>query len=244
MTQRENSKQTTVVHTKEDLFELLLAPVAEINDLYFVNDDTAWISWNYTEDIIKSSLLDESRNLSLITGAYVVAQARLLLYDIMCKLGDRLLYTDTDSVIFIHSDDPNDFNPSIGSNIGELSDEVDTDSIITEFCGIGAKSYSIRMKNEKTNKFSELSKLKGFQSTPTTKSQLCFDNYKKMIFGSCMANGDGIDSLTIYSKTKNINRRKFFNIVTVEQQKKFGYTFDKRLVRENYTTTPFGYKQD
>lgn len=233
------------MHAKEDLYDFLLSPVIDVNDLYFIDENTAWLSWNYTEDAVKSIVSTESRHLSLITGAYVTSHARLRIHSEMMKLSDRLLYTDTDSLIYIETDDPTEYRPKIGSNIGELTDEIaklGKDLYISAFCSGGPKFYSLQIKNKTNDKVTEVSKLKGFICTEATKKQLCFNNYKKMVFGCCDADG-AIDGKTIYSKTKNINRKKYFNVVTTEQTKKFRFTFDKRVVRDNYTTTPFGYKQ-
>lgn len=253
LTQRDNSKQTSVVHTKDELFELLLSPMVDVSDMYFVNEDTTWVSWSYNENVTKSMVSTESRNLSLVTGAYTTAQARLKLYEELYKLGDRVLYCDTDSIIFLETDDPLEYKPQTGANIGDLTDEIlkyssSGKAIISEFCSVGPKSYSLRIKkngfdSDSDDDLIEVSKLKGFICTSATKKHLSFDNYKKMVFGSCDVAEDGIDSHIVYSKTMNINRRKHFNVVTVEQQKDFGYTFDKRIVNENFTTIPFGYKK-
>lgn len=242
MTQRDNLQQTSVVNTKEELFELLLSPLVEISDMYFVNDKTAWISWKYTEDAAKSIVSTESRNLSLITGAYTTAHGRLRLYEELYRLGDRMLYCDTDSVIYIdHIDDPIEYKPKLGSNIGELTDEISKykkGGYVSEFVSVGPKSYSLRIKNTEDDEVIEISKLKGFICTEASKKQLSFENYKKMVFG---CDNIGVDSHTIYSDTNNINRKKYFKIVTVEQQKRFGFTFDKRVVINDFKTIPYGF---
>lgn len=58
-----------------------------------------------------------------------------------------------------------------------------------------------------------------------------------MIFGCCDDDG-AIDKHTIVSQTKNINRRKYFNVVTFEQQKRFGFTYDAllKIILEPYRT--------
>lgn len=215
--------------------------------MYFVDENTAWINWSYKEEAKKYDVEVESRNLSLITGAYTTSQARLLLYEQLSKLGERMLYCDTDSIIFVETVDSQDeYKPTIGTNIGDLTDEIASNAYISEFCSVGPKSYSIRIKvtNESGGtEIKEISKLKGFICTSASKKNLSFDNYKKMIFGCCNDAG-AIDEHTIVSKTKNINRRKYFNIVTVEQQKRFGFTYDKRIVKDDYGTIPYGYEKN
>lgn len=41
--------------------------------------------------------------------------------------------------------------------------------------------------------------------------------------------------------TSNIQRKKHFQIITDKIKKKFGFTFDKRVVCEDHCTLPFGH---
>ncbi len=78
----------------------------------------------------------------MFIGAFTTAHARLELYDLMDKLGDRVLYSDTDSVIFVSRD--GDWIPPLGDHLGELTDEIGDGDYITEFCSSGPKSYGYR----------------------------------------------------------------------------------------------------
>lgn len=246
MTQRDVFKQTTVVNSKHELFDLILSPTVEVHDMYFINENIVWVNWSYREEAKKHDVVMEARNLSLITGAYTTAQARLLLYEELSKIGERMLYCDTDSIIYVETiNNPHEYKPKIGTNVGDLTDEINSNAMITEFCSVGPKSYSLRLDVTEDNVIEkkEISKLKGFICTTASKENLSFENYKKMIFGCC--NDDGaIDKHTIISKTNNINRRKYFNVVTVEQQKRFGFTYDKRIVTNNFGTIPYGYNEN
>lgn len=244
MTQRENYKQTTVLHAKNELYNWMMDPSIEINDIFFANEETAYLSYSHVDPKDNSLPQRESKTLSIMTGAYCTSCARLLLYSELSKLGDRLLYCDTDSIVYIETDDPNEYRPKLGPNIGDLVSEVPPNCEISEFICVGPKSYSIRYRHD-DGSISEKSKLKGFVSTAETRSHLCFDNFKKMIFG-CDSETDalgGIDDYTIETKRKCINRKKYFNLVTAEQTKRFGFTFDKRLVCSDFTTVPFGYEK-
>ena len=47
----------------------------------------------------------------------------------MDKLGDRLLYSDTDSIVFVSKD--GDWEPSLGPYLGDLTDEIGGGDYIT-----------------------------------------------------------------------------------------------------------------
>ncbi len=64
------------------------------------------------------------------------------------KLGDRVLYYDTDSVIYL--DRPTDYyKPPLGDYLGDMTDELDGDHII-EFASGGPKAYGFITPKGKT----------------------------------------------------------------------------------------------
>lgn len=73
---------------------------------------------------------DTSTNIFL--AAFTTAWARLKLYGEMDKLGRNVLYHDTDSIVYT-SDGMND--PPLGNFLGEFTDELDGDTIVTFVSG-------------------------------------------------------------------------------------------------------------
>ena len=62
-------------------------------------------------------------------------------------LQERVLYTDTDSVIF--SSLPHENDPPLDDFLGDFKDELGEDHFITEFASRGPKNYGYLMKKEK-----------------------------------------------------------------------------------------------
>lgn len=69
-------------------------------------------------------------NINVFLGAFTRAHARLELYNIMDTLGKRLLYSDTDLLIFVSKD--GDWEPPLSPYLGNLTDEVGDGDYITE----------------------------------------------------------------------------------------------------------------
>lgn len=217
----------------------------EINDIFFANERFAYLSYSYVDHPDKVfTTKNPNLTLSLVSGAYTTMHARLRLYDELYNLGDRLLYCDTDSNVYIETDDTNEYRPTLGPNIGDLASEIPPGCEIIGFVAVGPKSYSLQYRHN-DGTISEKTKLKGFVSTSETKTQLSFNNFKKMVFGCVNENSESgiLDSYTIETKRKVIGRKKYFNVITSEQTKRFGFTFDKRIVLDDYSTIPFGYRQ-
>ena len=59
---------------------------------------------------------------NVVIAAFTIAYARLKLYDVLDMLQERVLYYDTDSVIFVSK--PDDLEPPIGTYLGDLTDEL------------------------------------------------------------------------------------------------------------------------
>ena len=73
---------------------------------------------------------------SAVIGAFTTAQARLHLLKEMTRLGDRVLYTDTDSIVYVS---PKGEPPliKIGWRMGEWTNELKPGAHITKFIGLG-----------------------------------------------------------------------------------------------------------
>lgn len=95
--------------------------------MYFPTSEVSALQWDSTEDFIPQ---DTSTNIFL--AAFTTAWARLKLYHEMDKLGQAVLYHDTDSIVYA-SDGTND--PPLGNFLGEFTDELDGDVITTFVSG-------------------------------------------------------------------------------------------------------------
>ena len=71
--------------------------------------------------------------------AFTTSQTRLKLYGALDTLKERVLYYNTDSVIYRWK--PGQVDLPLGEFLGEFTDEVSGDPIV-EFVSGGAKNYS------------------------------------------------------------------------------------------------------
>ena len=128
--QNENKTQTSIVESEKQFYELLTSPGTEVTNLIFPKDDAAWVSWKYSEDNVAAG-----KNVNMAVAAYVTTQAPLKLYEYLGKLGQTVLYCDTDSVFFVQKDN-NSPKVKTGDYLGDLTNELEqygTGSFIQEF---------------------------------------------------------------------------------------------------------------
>lgn len=112
---------------------------------YTYTNDTTQIAYMFTKEINDGYNEDLKGYTNIMLCAFVTANARMVLWEALNKLGDRVLYCDTDSVIYLLSDDP-DENIKSSSKLGEWKDECEGD-IITDFVSIAPKSYAYKQAN-------------------------------------------------------------------------------------------------
>ena len=108
-----------------------------------------------SEDIVeihyklKSNEEPVSPNLNIFIACFMTCWAQLRLYAALDMLQKRVLYTDTNSVIF--SSLPHEINPPLDDFLGDFKDELGEDDFITEFASRGPKNYGYFTKKEKKN---------------------------------------------------------------------------------------------
>ncbi|KAK9686004.1 hypothetical protein QE152_g37525 [Popillia japonica] len=175
------------------------------------------------------------------------------------KLGERVLYYDTDSVIYISR--PGEWEVPLGNFLGEMTDELEcygegkwevplgnflgemTDelecygegSYITTFASGGPKLYNYRVYSPAEDKYYDTVKVKGITINHNTSKIVNFQSLCDMV----LKKGDEPKYIT----TKNIRRTIDHNVVTRAVTKTFRPTFSKRRRLENYGSVPYGHKR-
>ncbi|XP_054257504.1 uncharacterized protein LOC128982573, partial [Macrosteles quadrilineatus] len=134
--ERENQTKATIVRDPETLFNMLINPAVQVNTIQEINQDTLLVNWQNLEEVGGSL-----RRVNVAIAAYTTAQARLKLYEHLKALGAQVIYYDTDSVVYLLSD--NLHKVPTGDYLGEMTDEL-TDygpgSFIIAFVSGGPKT--------------------------------------------------------------------------------------------------------
>ena len=105
--QRTNLTQTTFVTEPDEFFDIMTSDQQDVKNIRFVNNESVQIDWAYHDEFVQAS----SRT-NVVIAAYTTAQARLKLYSYLRPLGDRVLYCDTDSIVF--TTEPGQWKPPLG----------------------------------------------------------------------------------------------------------------------------------
>ncbi|XP_057658493.1 uncharacterized protein LOC130895287 [Diorhabda carinulata] len=207
--QLENQSKCSIVNDPAELLDILSQPYKEVNHIFPVNENTLIVNWSFKDEAYTS---------------------------LPTKLGDRVMYHDTDSAIYVSR--PGDtYEVPIGSYLGEMTDELaeyGEGSYITDFVSGGPKLYVYRVYSTDKDKTIDIIKVKGITLNYSTHKQVNFDKLKDMVLN---------DATEEYVTTRNILRNTNHSVVTKEVTKVFRTTFTKRKRIENYDSVPYGYKR-
>jgi hypothetical protein len=111
---------------------------------------------------------DTYKNLAL--AAAVTSNARIRLWTELNKLGDRVLYHDTDSIIYVSRE--GEYDIPEGYYLGEWEVECGD---IESFVSLGPKTYAYK------NSSKELCKAKGFTQNYENSLEINFENFKRLV---------------------------------------------------------------
>ena len=116
----------------------------------------------------------DSPNLNIFLACFTTCHARLHLYRALDHLGQQVLYSDMDSVIFVQGPDDPPIQPPLGDFLGDFTDELDPGDHIVEFCSGGPKNYGYLTARSKTE-----CKVRGFSLNAEEQAQLNYQGLRQ-----------------------------------------------------------------
>lgn len=213
-----------IITEPKDWFELLSNDQFIIHDFNIDNDHFIQVQYSERKEYHFGGLTT-----NVVIASFVTCQARIKLFREIEKLGDRMLYCDTDSIIFITK--PGLYEPPLGSYLGDFTDEIDKNdgNHIIEFVSAGPKNYAYKLDSGLTE-----CTVKGITFNYLASLKINFDSIKDIV----CCNRDQQISV---EQQKFIREIKDFDVHVSNEKKNYRYVFDKRVVQNDLSTLPFGY---
>ena len=191
---------------------------------------------------------DRAGNTNIAIAAMVTGYARMKLYSIIDEIQssneERVLYFDTDSVIFKDKPGSGWTVPEIGDFLGDMTDEVTKDygpgSYIDMFTSGGPKNYAYNVVTPNGRK--TVTKVKGINITYGLKDVLNFETVSH--FAKEYRKGN--KEVHLMAKQLQFSTDKYHEVSTNVLEKKYRAVSDKRVIvndeRRPFHTIPYGYK--
>jgi hypothetical protein len=177
---------------------------------------------NYQE---KEEFIEDCPFGNVVLACFTTAHARLHLYETLQPIGERVLYFDTDSIIYQH--DESQFNPTIVNSLGGWTDELEGDHIVKYMSG-GPKNYAYETQGGKST-----CKVKGLTLNYRASQIVSPATLEKML--KC-------EEEEVHVRYPHfIQRTHQHNVRTVPLDKKYQIVYDKRQRVHHYNTLPYGY---
>ena len=227
-----NDRVNTKIVTNSDELSTILYDITKEIKFIHMTPTKAVVDFKKDNDI-----QNIGKNTNVPVSAFVTAYARLKLYEAMRKVNTSLLYTDTDSLIYL---EPKDNEPYLntGSFLGELTDEIidgfGESSEACSFVSSGPKSYAIKIINNH-GKETSIVKCKGITLSHENKELVNFETMVKLV----------LDENEYINTTGNrFKTGKYGGVKLIENNKIFRKTYMKRYIScyDTWKTLPYGYE--
>ena len=200
--QRNNMSQTKYVTDVSEFYEILLDDKLGNKNFHFINDDMVQMTYNF-----KDQFVDNSNNTNIYIACFTTSHARLMLYDKLDYLNEKVLYFDTDSIIYADDNTKN-------IETGDMTDEISGKGI-SSFVSTGPKSYSFKYGDDE-----QKSAIKGFTLNHENNNLLNHDSLSKIVKRQ-------IREITIVNENKITRKNR--EIVNKYCEKIFKFGYDKRV---------------
>jgi len=233
--QRNNLRKSLYANCSEEchdgnvakFLDVMFGPEFTVSSCVAMTDESVWLEY-----VNRGEFVESLPNTNPIIAAMVTTYARLHLYSYMVMLKDprRILYHDTDSIIYVERS--NDEKIPVGDYLGDMTSELDDDDYIVEFCTGGPKYYGYLTARGKSE-----FKVKGFSLCFDTLKTLNMKNLKKDVASFVNDFNTNVREINHRQIVKNKTRK----VTTVYRKKQARVTYNKRIVCEDFSTVPFGY---
>ena len=229
--QRLNKTQVRAFDDPHQFHQFLDTDTLDVRNVFVINDDKVEVHYQYQDKNIPVS-----PNLNIFVAAFTTCRARLKLYEALEQLGERVLYYDTDSVLFLQ--DQGQTNPDVGNYLGEFTSELEKEDYIVEFVSGGPKNYGYT-----TNKGKVECKVRGFRLNSEGKSQLNYNVMRQNVLDEIQKPQKHPRQTQVMKTHQIVRDPTHYKLFTFPDYKRYKLVYDKRVVDAiTFQTYPYGYQ--
>jgi hypothetical protein len=188
----------------------------------------------YVDDLPQSAILQKKRraHTNIALASMITSHARCRLWKELNKLNDRVLYHDTDSIIYEYR--PEEYNIPEGRYLGEW--ECEEEGLpLTKFTSTGPKCYSYIVRCPDNTERCK-TKVKGITLTSANSALVNYHTMKKLV----MSELNHIETESLLFKYDRVSG----TMVTRNAPKLFKMTYNKGEINPtNWKVYPFGWNR-
>ena len=229
--QRLNKTQIKTFEDPRAFHRFLKTDTMDVRHVSVINDQMVEVHYQYQDEDIPVS-----PNLNIFVACFTTCWARLRLYAALEQLQQRVLYYDTDSVIYYTSEGQHD--PDLGDYLGDFTSELDKDDYILEFVSGGPKNYGYQTKLGVVE-----CKVRGFRLNSEGKNQLNYQVIKANVIDELQKPQNNPRETTVFNTHHIVRNPHKYQLYTFSQKKDYKLVYDKRVLDPvTFQTYPYGYQ--
>jgi hypothetical protein len=221
--------ETQIINDYSLLLKITNDSSSEITNLHISNNKMiVTIKPNEEGDI-------RGGNVNVVIAAHVTSFARLRLWREINKLGDLVVYYDTDSIM--HVKRPGSYQPVESEMLGglkcELKEKYGVGSKGVRFASGGPKAYVLEVMKA-DGELERIVRAKGIRLNTKLEKDFTIEKFYNMIHDT---------TISYKIPQKKFTRMKYGGVFTQESEKTLRQTYSKRRISDyqSLTTEPFGY---
>jgi len=197
-------------------------PTNVVQEITMISDSLVQVVYKKEDDHV-----DVMQNTNPVIAAYTTAIARQKLYSYIEQLQDRVLYFDTDSIIYLKNlKNPDHKMVPTGFSLGEMTNELKEygeNAYISEFVSGGPKNYAYKVGGTKNGDRPISIKVRGITLTNTTAKRVNFKTLKRLVHQFAKNKREELNIVSM-----RIQPERGHQVVTKNISKKFCVVYDKR----------------
>ena len=229
--QRLNKTQVQTFEDPQAFHRFLDTSTLDVRHVSVINDHLVEVHYQYQDEDIPVS-----PNLNIFVACFTTCWARLHLYAALEQLGERVLYYDTDSVIYWTEE--TQATPVLGDYLGDFTSELGDDDYIVEFVSGGPKNYGYQTKLGHVE-----CKVRGFRLNSEGKSQLNYNVMRQNVLDEIQKPLLKPRQTQIIKTHQIVRDPKHYLLYTFPEYKQYQLVYDKRVVDPvTFQTYPYGYQ--
>jgi hypothetical protein len=205
-----------------------------VHQVRILSENVLYVSYSKKDAFVDGMIYSNP-----VLAAFVTAICRLRLYSDLEKLGDRVAYFDTDSIIYVTR--PGDeYEPPLGSFLGDMTSEIaeyGDKAYIDLFVSGGPKHYAYRVRKEDGSTVEKI-KIRGFTLSHATANKLNLQTLVEKV-ADYVYRMNNEKKYTVVNQPR-IARTENRAVVTRQAVKKHQIDYNKRWLLEDFTTNPYG----
>ena len=229
--QRLNKTQVQTFDDPQAFHRFLDTSTLDVRHVSVINDQLVEVHYQYQDEDIPVS-----PNLNIFVACFTTCWARLRLYAALEQLGERVIYYDTDSIIYWTEETR--ATPVLGDYLGDFTSELGDNDYIVEFVSGGPKNYGYQTKLGHVE-----CKVRGFRLNSEGKSQLNYNVMRQNVLDEIQKPLLKPRQTQIIKTHQIVRDPKYYLLYTFPEYKQYQLVYDKRVVDPvTFQTFPYGYQ--